>query len=339
MGSTYSFSFTFDPNIAIAIQFMVFLLLGLFIICFGVHVYFHGAPISQVNWQKQLLSWRIIDQLNPLPNVMDDVKRCWGLLFGLALLGAGIALVLVLVGNAIITFSTTGSLLASSVLHGYPLLALIYLGFSLGSGAGSIVGVWRLRHATTRGITYSELHRRSLSDYRLTLLRWIPVALLVILVAETALLGQHLGPMLQLNLLGGTDISLPNSFFVLGALPGAMLLTLFVSEYLLMRLALLPRLLVTADLTLARRADDMLRSAVIGLVQFCELAVIGTLGLAQQFMLMQNLVARHGAYDALLTGVYVFAVAVQSLGILIPALRGRLGGRVTGWPWQGQVPQ
>lgn len=119
-----------------------------------------------------------------------------------------------------------------------------------------------------------------------------------------------------------------------------MLFTLFLGEWVLARIARVPRLLLTSQPHTAQRADDLLRALTIGALQGMELVVIGSLGAAQNSLVMANLWQSgfwqlgSRPYSSLLDLEFLFSMVVMGSGFLLSACVGRIGGRISGWPWR-----
>ena len=317
----------------------LFLLLGLGIIGYSVYIRLRGLPGSPEQWRKDLIRWRVLGP-NTLPQTLADVKRCRDYLMSMAILASGICLVLAMVGWAIALVATdTSAADSTNQNNGSFFLASVLLSFGIGLGIGAVFAAWRLRNATERGVTYADLRQRRLSDYRSNAFRWLSVALIAWTFGVLVFFAPHVGSTLQIDLIY-TVVSVPNTVWGLSIVPGVMLAVFALIEMVLFRIVSFSRLLVTSDPTVSQHADDMLRATVIGSVQYCELVALGQLAALPFYMFSRLLWASHYyqishlPYDGLLAVSLFMPVAMQLLGLGIILGRGRLGGKLSGWPWQ-----
>jgi hypothetical protein len=152
----------------------------------------------------------------------------------------------------------------------------------VGYGLGGVFAVWRMRNATKRSVvTYADLRQRRLSDYRSDILRWIPLVTMIAVVIFSLIFVPHLGKTLRPIQFVGGALDMPINLLLLWAVPAAMIVVFLIAEFLMTRLARLPRLLITSGLSISLQADDMLRASVIGMVQTLELVAVACLGLLQ----------------------------------------------------------
>jgi len=195
----------------------------------------------------------------------------------------------------------------------------------------------RLRAGQCTGVAYGDLRRRRLDDYRSSLLLLLPVLLLAATAWATLSLLPTFGGQLYIEPVGYERIRIPYQPLVLALLPTAMVVVVTMAEVIMRRIVALPRLLVTADPAAALHADEMIRALAITVVQSSMLETLAFLGYAQWSLLSDNLFAHH-SYGAAhgIVGSYPFlALVVFLLGVLLTNCRGRIGGRITGWPRQG----
>jgi hypothetical protein len=147
----------------------------------------------------------------------------------------------------------------------------------------------------------------------------------------------YLGSRIPLSPLGIPSLDAPT--WILEVIPAAMLLALVTGEVIMARLARLPRLFLTANPQSAQRADNLLRALAIGQLQGLVLAAMGYLSVAQGYILTQfgqlsstSQGWNPGSLLFLLEIVFPFVVGL--VGFSLPMLAGRLGGSISGWPWQ-----
>jgi hypothetical protein len=110
-----------------------------------------------------------------------------------------------------------------------------------------------------------------------------------------------------------------------------------VAEVLMSAIAGVRRMVVTPDPSIARRCDDLLRSQVIGRIQFYELFALGYGCMVEGYVV----VGLAHSMDRRLFVISLMAMLCSVLLLLVAAVvsdyRGRLGGRVTGW-WNRPMP-
>src|SRR5258708_31397551 len=143
----------------------LFLLLGLGIIGYSVYVHLHGMPVSQEQWRKDLIRWRVLGP-NTLPQTLEDVKRCRDYLLSMGILASGICLVLAMIGWAMALLATgTSAADSPNQNNGAFFLASALLSVGIGLGSGAVFAAWRFRNAARRGGNFAELWHRRLSHY------------------------------------------------------------------------------------------------------------------------------------------------------------------------------
>jgi hypothetical protein len=222
------------------------------------------------------------------------------------------------------------SLLAGNA---YVLGAIFLFASLIGHSLGYGYGVWQLHNLTARKITYGDLQPRRLADYRSALFPWIAGALIIYTLLISLPLTPSLGGQIQLSPL----VDLNASTWILETIPVAMLLALVTGEIVMVRIAKLPRLLLIANPQTAQRADNLLRAMTIGQLQGLTFAAIGYLGVAQGFILQIFLSQQHITsqdWGILFIAEFVVPWAVGMVGFSLQMLAGRIGGKISGWPWQ-----
>jgi hypothetical protein len=317
-----------------------FLLLGLGMIGYSIYALLRGQLVSQAQWKKDLITWQVLGP-NTLPQTLTDVKRSWDYLLSMAGLGGGIGIVLTMISWAITARVAVDTVETAAMNYNSTsfLSASVFLSFGIGLGISAVFAAWRLRRAARRSITYADLRQRRLSDYRNNAFCWLAGAMIAWTFGVLLFFSPHIGSALQINLLY-TVVSVPNTVLGLSIVPGTMLLVFVLAEVILFRIVHFSRLLITSDATVSQHADDMLRAIVIGTVQGCELLALAQLASLAFNSLSPHLWASHYwqighlLYLGLLTISWFMPVAIQFLGLGVFVMRGRLGGKLSGWPWQ-----
>jgi hypothetical protein len=333
------------PSIVVALVLLlpVLLLLGTGIaaIAFGCYLHFRPGTLWRGQSWQQLLKWRVVTPDTANPGLLEEFARSRDIILSSAMIGMGLALVIVVCSGVALVWTapwTASGTFVVDIVRQF-LAPALFLSYLLGNGLGYLYGVWRLRRLTARGATYGDLQPRELSDYRSVVFPLCAAILIVGVALITLITGPHLRAGVPLFLGDGMTRSVAPAW-LLWVLPGAMLLTLSVGEILLGQIARFPRLLLTRHPLTAQRADNLLRALTIGTVQGHELTVIGSLGVVHG-ILMSNSLWHSGfwqlgsrPWSPLLDTWYWFAAFVAMAGLLLPACAGRIGGRITGWPWR-----
>ncbi len=113
----------------------------------------------------------------------------------------------------------------------------------------------------------------------------------------------------------------------------AMILTVVAGEALLRHVVHEPRVLLVTDPLTAQRADDLLRALTLTLIQGSVLAMLG--GVSQVQWALLNVPG--GALPVPLSAItFLASYPLLMVGMVTFALRGRLGGAITGWAWTGR---
>ena len=319
---------------------LLFLEMGVAILAGGLYQRTRGQyktpdPASRAHWRKQLWTWRVVDYDGATRAVAEDIRCTSSAINAFAIICAGVTMVVTtLIYTAIVTVLTGDPSFAPTPETSY----VAYFSLSLcGYGIGYILGVRRLHAGQRVGVAYGDLRRRRLDDYRSSLLLLLPVLLLAATAWATLSLLPTFGGQLYIEPVGYERIRIPYQPLLLALLPSAMVVVAAVAEVIMRRIVALPRLLVTADPAAALHADEMIRALAITVVQSGTLETLAFLGYAQWSLLSDNLFAHH-SYGAAhgIVGSYPFlALVVFLLGVLLTNCRGRIGGRITGWPRQG----
>ncbi len=325
---------------ATTFMFILVLLGGLWMIVSGLDMRKRGYKASTIltaafgyqpsYWKKKLVAWDLVDHDDSTRSLLDDVMHSWSLIFAPAVIGAGIGVVILVIGYFIVALVTTRGVLLTNTTEITDLGTLVYLSFLIGGSVGYILGFWYARHERFHRVTYGDLRRRQLSDYRSIAWR-LAFAMIALCYCLVFPLAPELEYMTRIHIVHkGYIVMAP---WVLWLFPAVMLITVFVSEAIMTHIATLPRLLVTSDPAIASRADDMLRTTVIAWMQITMLYVIGSfifdLNMWIGGLPVTNPVCRVSMVVATLLWLFLIALSISA--------KGRLGGAKTGWPWQSHT--
>lgn len=281
-------------------------------------------------WRKKLVAWQIVGTDDNTSSLLDDVIHSWSLIFSPAAIGAGIAIVLLVIAYVIIAIVITRGLLLISDTGLNNLGTLLYLGFLVGGSIGYVLGFWYARHERFHRVTYGDLRRRQLSDYRSMRLR-LGFILIAVCYCVVFPLAPELEYMTRIHIIHQGYIE--TAPWVVWLFPAIMLITVFVGEAIMTHIATLPRLLVTTNPATASRADDMMRTTAIEWVQIAMLYVTSNLILGLDLLTVglpvASFVCRVSTVIATLLWLLLLILSIFA--------KGRLGGTKTGWPWQSHT--
>ncbi|MGO8949126.1 MAG: hypothetical protein ACLQUY_16070 [Ktedonobacterales bacterium] len=316
---------------------LLMLCAGIGAIVFGSYVHNHPGKLNRGRkyMQQMLLTWQVEQPGASDPAVLEEFIRSQDFIQSSAIIGVGLAAILTVSGTEILLWTLTGSWDEGVTWLFMPALFLTYL---LGYGSGYLYGVWHLRQQGARGVTYADLQPRGLADYRSRVFPLAASALIAGVTLLTILVSAHLGPQVPIELVGGATLQI--SRWIFWAVPAAMLLTLLIAERIMAYIADIPRLFVTSQPQTSQQADNLLRALTIGTLQGYELIVIAGFAEAQILFMMSSLFQSGfwhmtpGPYSAFLNLEFGFALVVVTLGFIVQMLYGRLGGRISGWPWR-----
>ncbi len=290
-----------------------------------------GTPTPPSLLATQLMLWGVLHPGDPTANDVYAVVRAaitrvqsyplFGIgitlgLFGLGYLGVGIV---------------SGRLVPPDVFLGGPggAQALLFLLLVLGFIGGHLVGLRQSSIRRRPGVSYGDLRRRRLRDYRSPLFLYFSGLIVVLHSAAALVVALHLAGTLPLAQ-GLAYSALPLGALTLVLCPAALLVTMLSGELLLSHVVHEPRVLLVADPATAQRADDLLRGLSLTLIQGSVLVIIAGLGQLQWRVLNGYL----GALSEPLSVVaFCASYPLFLLGLATFGLRGRLGGTVTGWAW------
>lgn len=333
-----------DLDISTVVVFIVFFVLGGAAIGVGIFMRFRPLSFQNVRWYAQLVAWDVVNGNGYKPLLMQDVIRLYYRIQSSSVIGLGSAVILYLLITGVV-INLLGKSADTILFASQVFFAGFYFFMVVGSSIGFMLGVWQTRmSAIEHSTTYGDLRRRQLSDYRASLFRVFPIVLILCTALLTYILFPYLGSTIQL----GFPTSNSNGYFtnpvlVLTILPITMLFVLVVMEIMMVRITNLSRFRVTYDPIAGQHADDMLRATTIGMVQGYEFVIIGLLSLVQWDIIERNLWNIHfwhignRPFSSLFDALFFLALLIQISGFLIPLLQGRLGGKVSRWPWQRKL--
>lgn len=284
------------------------------------------SAYSQQQWRKQLSRWGIVLENAKADSVLQDIESSWTLISPLPTQLLIIILVLL---------STFASAVVSQLSTLYLLLAMLYI-IMLGSRLLSyFIGAARLRWQTRSLPKYADLHPRLLSTYRFIWFRGLTTILLLSSMLTTIWALPFLSSSLTFCLPGTTAIPLSIGPWVLWGILGAMLLIGIAAEVFVERIAATSRLLVTTDPLLARSLDDLFRARVIGQIQGDMCICLAFLFVVQWGVIWASLSAQApSALHVSLGAETLLVLLTYVVGLISYLFQGRLGGTITGWPWQ-----
>jgi len=229
---------------------------------------------------------------------------------------------------------TKGTLLVGDSMRGEPFAAVAFLILIIGGGIGGAFGMKYIRNTTSYRVAYADLRQRQLSDYRSILLQVLPVIWVVWNVVAVCILIPSNGAPVHVQLMDNTTLLLPR--WTLGIIPAVMVLTIVLVELLSRRVSLFSRLPVTSEPAIVQRVDDMFRAQIVNSLLGVELITLGSLTTAQY----SSMVLSAGApwyIIAILMVSFLIGFFMPIIGLFTILFRGRLGGKVSGWPWQSRA--
>jgi hypothetical protein len=268
---------------------------------------------------RQLSEYGAIDdQVTIDAPIVSDVMQEIGWLRAFGFLCAGLAFVVWGILWYIIALITDGRPIDTDIDTGGMLDILIAM---LAFCSGHALRVAQLRSRNRSRTTYADVRRRSIRDYRSPVLGWLVILLGIGGGAAALWIGTHSS--------GSIYYSSPG--WIIQTIINITSLTVC-GELMVRWLSALPRILLIADPVRAQRADDIVRAMTIGTIQALVLLLL--------FGFVSPL------WDILVSLYHLPSLAIEislkgatwrlGLGILAFALfffGGRLGGRITGWPW------
>ncbi len=265
------------------------------------------------------------------PAEIDALTRRLWQSYGWSFAGGGLGAAIGAGAIACLAVGVAGSLV-NVVTSGPNLLeAVFFQGFTLGLALGYLLGTFIITRRVTVPV-WTDLRRRRVNDYRAGWLGWGPFALagLTILTLAIALFSQ-----LPRQGAVSNELHIARNFLptlpipILAALAVWALLIPIIGALLCRWIAISPRALTSTDPRIALAADEMRRAISIGhVVSYTWVSSGLTLGAVA----MVALTLASGLGDVLQWLLLILGGLAMALGISLNGLRGRLGGRVMGWP-------
>ena len=311
------------------------LLLGAFFLILGFRLKKQGATSyggrTKERWLKVLRSWGVAADADQA----EIVEYFQGIL-STTVIGVGCGSILAALSYLLFVFTfpvfaRPGSflLLPSS---------FWFIGIFLGDIVGYTIGVQQQRRAAQRSRTYADLRQRGLADYRSPLLPTLATLLILSFLCFTWAIVIHSGPSLSVqDLFFGDVTTLPSFPWLIWIFPAGMILILLMCEGAMRLVVSLPRLLLTTDPQRAQQTDEVLRVVTIGNMQAFELVTIGTMSLGQWLLLRNESWSLAPLGTSVALGVILLLLGVGGLYLLSSWCVGRVGGKMTGWPWRKRV--
>lgn len=282
--------------------------------------------MGKKSWQKELASWNIVLEDNNESSTLKEINRSWDVLrpsyFGS--LFALVSLLVILVG--VWTPIQQGG---TQLFWQYLTAAFPYTLFIVVISIGYARGVSILRKEASGQVTYADLRERRLTDYRSTLFRLLPMLFIASLLLLTLLSLPYLNATLPIPLPGGSQMSI--SSWIIGVMLLLMCLVLLLTEIQIGRVVALPRLLLLSSPEKAQQIDNLFRAKVIGELQsfaFLSLSYFGVL----TFVLIQAALSKAAGPTQIVTVIALLLWIALFIGAAVS--KGRLGGKISGWPWQ-----
>lgn len=298
----------FDANIWLYILFP--LLVGVLIGAKGWYMRKKKETVStSERWIQEILKWQIVEEEDELPIIAQTIQYYWNhFILSSLYLCLGVTLIVFTIGGALVSFlitrSPTGLVTTGSNLQ-ILILALVFL---IGSGSGILMGIWQMRQQTVGMVNYGDVRQRRVSDYRSSFFWGCIVVALVALCAVTVFFAPFMGSY-HIQLASGQKLILPNNNFFLCITPCVMICFIALIECFIVLVVTQPRFLLLPNPTISQRADDMIRSWLIGLLQGEEFWVVGMLYQFQYRLLVEwpQLVTRKCSGDGNRTAFHLLS--------------------------------
>jgi hypothetical protein len=322
----------FDPRQAALFFPSISALIGLCVAGFGVWLIVSPKELQsrsalQRFW-RDLTTWGVTPR-DPDSAEIETLHKWFIQLAGWSLFGAGLCGTVASAALAWLAIGASGALASvagSADLHGTVLYQSFALGWTLGYLAGSYT-VTRVASA----LAWADLRRRRVSDYRAGWLGWGQFALVGVTLALLMMMYLKLP---HIRFTGASESqpwqTLPN----VPLLPALALWALLIPSLgaLLCRwIATSPRTMTASDPQVARAADERWRAFSIGIVTGYTWVSCGITLTAVANMASLNLTIPLSLPGLALDALSFLGVAASSFGLVLNVLRGRLGGKATGW--------
>jgi len=279
---------------------------------------------EQEMWRARLRAFHVIPH-DDEDAILEEVQATWMLLCGPFGVIACFTIVVLAPINLCLFIFTRGA-----IFHNLPMLLVLGTLFPLSTLLQSTVtygiGFRHVKQTVRPHVAYADLSERHVSDYRSSVFRWL---LGLVVVANWVLL--LLLP--SLPDLSHLPVPAPVAWVRIVICLG-MLVAFAVGEFRLARTVMLPRLIVTSDLVVAQRADDLLRAVIMNAIHDSSVGTLRKYLWLQWFFFLPWLFS-----SPILLGTQLVATVLVLLCWVPKKLQrsqdGKyLGGRKTGWPWR-----
>lgn len=277
-----------------------------------------ASPPSVQNWQD-----RILDGLPAIQQVILNWERPWGyasIFAGIGILLACGITILVIVPLSGGSVGSPGNLEALLAYTDFLIALMIYLpmvGCFTGFEIGVVAGAFNMVPSEQRAAA-TERQPRNVRDYRSPRLLWLLAILFGAAFALT--LSASIGASLRFDLVVTR----------LGIVPLLALGVILLSEYLISRLTRLPPLQLSADPALAERANRLLFPRLMQIAFGLEYGGVSMMVMVQSMLITPDVFPERAW---LIGASWGLAVLCFLLWLWIVLSHGRLGGQITGWPW------
>jgi hypothetical protein len=289
--------------------------------------------MAKKRWLKRLLTWGVITDENQAALVLPDIVEHDAKILSTATIGAGFGVIIGTLIYNLFIITIPQIALAEHTFSSFDLIPLTAF-LALGYIAGYTIGIQQQRITVQRRSTYADLRQRKLVDYRYPLLPLLAIFLIASSISLTGIIATHSGSTFSVQDIFEGVTALPSFPWLLWTFPAGMITTLFICEGAMRQIVSLPRLLTIADPQISQRVDEVLRARTIGRLQSLELFYVGMLSLGQWFFLRYEFwfLAPFETY-----AVLVLIIVIGIGGLFLDDFAGRIGGKITGWPWRKKV--
>ncbi len=289
--------------------------------------------VQQRRWEKLLKAWNIALPENETSQTLQDIHAAWSMLASWGWVGLGIAMTVVGTLRIFQLLLTTGSQIRMVSLVEEPGLELQLLSLLLGYSLGHLYGFWRLRKESLDRVRYADLRPRGLTDYHALVVQFFSIGNLLYLLLLLLVSMPYWKAQISIPLINGATLTASSG--IAWIVPCFVMLVVLVTEAWLWQVATFPRLLVgtNCEPSLSAAIDDMLRSLVSTQILSLEYVTVGILNFVQIRFLVLNRDIPSDIQTMLLVSMQLPGLLFVA-GIALGLLKGQLGGKMTGWPWQ-----
>ncbi len=311
-------------------------ILGIMSIAWGIRSLQQRQSLSivqQRRWEKLLKAWNIALPENEILQTLQDIHAAWNTLTSWGWMGLGIAMTVVGTLRIFQLLFTTGSQIRMVSLVEEPALELQLVSLLLGYSMVHLYGFWRLRKESLDRVRYADLRPRRLTDYHALVVQSLPIGNLLYLILLLLVSMPYWKAQISIPLISGATLTAPS--WIAWIVPCFMILVVLVTEAWLWQVATFPRLLVGTDSepSLSAAIDDILRSLVSMQILSLEYVTVGILDSVQIRFLALNRDTPSDIQTMLLICMQLPGLLFVA-GIALGLLKGQLGGKMTGGPWQ-----